>query len=189
MDMPVDLPRSVVVQTVGQHLMALPPFFQTTKELNSLLSDPRLYSTLGGAESIERIERSAHGYVVSTKNYSVEVTVHYTPSGYRAGPARFELEFGPRRPTANLQSSQSPMGALPPLADSLRELSAILNDRRLGDALGSGAFIESIQRTESGYLVTTAKETLEIEVIYFQTDGRVGPGQFELVFAKKKPRS
>lgn len=189
MDTPIDLPRSVVVQTVGGHLMALPPFFQTTRELNSLLSDPRLYNTLGGAEPIERIERSANGYVVSTQNYSVEVTVHYPPSIYRAGPARFELEFGPRQPTGNLQSVQSPLGALPPLANSLRELSAILNDRRLSDALGSGAFIESIQRTESGYLITTAKETLEIEVIYFQTDGRIGPGQFELVFAKKKLRA
>ncbi len=166
-------------------LMALPPFPQTARELNAILSDPQLFATLGQAEAIQSVTRTEHGYVIATKNYSVPVDVVYTPSpNHRMGPVHFNLEFGNRTPSQSTPNSVSEpsAGALPPLAQSIRELSALLNDRRLFEKLGSAALLERIEKTNSGYLLTTAKNTLAVDIVYFHTDDGVGPVQFELVF-------
>jgi len=71
---------------------ALPPFSQSVREIEAILSDPRLYQLLGGAEPIQEIQRGDAGYIVTTKNQTVEVVITYLPLD-RPGPAKFTLQF------------------------------------------------------------------------------------------------
>jgi len=70
----------------------LPPLPQSIREIEAILADPRLYQSLGSPEMIVGIERTEHGYVVLTSNYSLQVTLTYTPLPY-PGPAQFVLDF------------------------------------------------------------------------------------------------
>ena len=77
----------------------------------------------------------------------------------------------------------SPLAAiLPPLAESLRELKAILQDGRLYSLAGSAEMIDSITRTESGFLVTTTHKEIEVTVNYLP-NLNIGPKPFELDFS------
>ena len=82
-------------------IAALPPLYQSTRELQALLSDPRLSSSLGGAEPIVEIVRTENGYEVHTLNYRLEVDRIYLQQP-TPGPARFQFEFHePERLDAN----------------------------------------------------------------------------------------
>ncbi len=70
----------------------LPPLAQSVREIEAILSDPRLYQSLGSGEKIVGIERTDSGYVVMTHNYSLQVTIVYHALPY-PGPARFMFEF------------------------------------------------------------------------------------------------
>ena len=72
-------------------------------------------------------------------------------------------------------------GALPPLPQSKRELLAILSDNRLMERLSTADVIEKITRVDNGYLITTSRETLLVEVTYIHND-RIGPIEFQLDF-------
>ncbi len=74
------------------------------------------------------------------------------------------------------------IAALPPLAQSSREMKAILSDKQLYETLTSGEPIEEIKREDGGYLVTTPKHTIWVEVQYRKTEGKIGPVEFDLVF-------
>ncbi len=75
--------------------------------------------------------------------------------------------------------------ALPPLAQSTRELQALLADSHLQDWLGSGELIQDIIRTENGYLVMTRNYAMRVDIQYTPTEQkRVGPAQFQLQFNK-----
>lgn len=71
---------------------ALPPMAQSAREMQALLSDPRLQEYLGSAEAIQEIVRTGEGYVVLTENYVMKVNVVYSQSK-RPGPVPFELDF------------------------------------------------------------------------------------------------
>lgn len=72
----------------------LPPLAQSIRETESLLSDPRFYSSLGSAEMIKEIVRVENGFLVITQNYAMRVDVKYKGrEGQRVGPIAFELEF------------------------------------------------------------------------------------------------
>jgi hypothetical protein len=70
---------------------------------------------------------------------------------------------------------------LPPFAQSQREIEALVSSPQLGERLGSGSRIESIVRTDSGYVVATADLWLRVEVVY-RPSKRIGPAEFDLVF-------
>jgi hypothetical protein len=72
--------------------------------------------------------------------------------------------------------------ALPPLAQSTRELQAMLSDTRFYDSLGSAEYIQDIQRTEGGYLVTTPRYVMQVDVRYVRNERKIGPVPFELDF-------
>ncbi|MFA6118808.1 MAG: hypothetical protein WCT85_01280 [Parachlamydiales bacterium] len=76
---------------------------------------------------------------------------------------------------------------LPPLYHSLNEIKAITSDERLSNELGSAELILEIKKNESGYLITTNKSTLQVDVIYIPQK-MIGPGKFELKFYDKKPK-
>ena len=75
---------------------------------------------------------------------------------------------------------------LPPLAQSVREMEAILEDPRLYDLLGSGETIEQILRTPEGYLVLTRRYAVRVELEY-SSQRKIGPAEFELYFSDLIP--
>lgn len=82
---------------------------------------------------------------------------------------------------ASLAFSASVSAILPPLYHTSNEIKAILVNPEFGQKLHSGEMIESIQRNEDGYLVTTNQHTMQVHVKYLPSE-RPGPAQFDLQF-------
>ena len=76
--------------------------------------------------------------------------------------------------------------ALPPLAQTRRELLAILSDDQFSKSLSMGSAIQEIRRIEHGYLFMTQSEMMFVEVIPVQGN-RIGPVEFELKFHPPEP--
>ena len=75
------------------------------------------------------------------------------------------------------------LAALPPFEQSNREMRSILMDRKLYELIGSGESILEIKREEGGYVVTTSKHKVWVEVQYLPNhSGRLGPVEYNLVF-------
>lgn len=72
-------------------------------------------------------------------------------------------------------------GALPPLAQSIREMQAILGDSQMQKLLGSGESIQEMIRIETGYAVITTRYILHVDVEY-QKPKFPGPIPFALHF-------
>jgi hypothetical protein len=72
-------------------------------------------------------------------------------------------------------------GALPPFAQSVKELKALLSDERLEELLGSSEGIREIMKTDSGYAVVTYSRFLKVDVEY-KSLGHPGPVPFEFHF-------
>ncbi len=71
--------------------------------------------------------------------------------------------------------------ALPPLAQSSREIEAILSDDRLQESLGSPESIQNILRIKGGYAIVTQNCFLRIDVEYMP-QSYPGPMAFQLHF-------
>jgi hypothetical protein len=80
-----------------------------------------------------------------------------------------------------LLTSASTFAALPPLAESAREIQAILSAQEGYDLLGGADPIEQIIRTPSGYLIITSRKEMKVDVNYAQS-GKIGPAEFTLKF-------
>jgi len=72
---------------------ALPPFYQSAKELKDLLSDQRLAEKLGSGQLIQDIIRTENGYLIVTPRKRLDVEVHYYPPKYGVGPSQYEFYF------------------------------------------------------------------------------------------------
>ncbi|KPK33176.1 MAG: hypothetical protein AMS24_02040 [Chlamydiae bacterium SM23_39] len=72
--------------------------------------------------------------------------------------------------------------ALPPLYQNSKEIKKILNDNRLYKKLGSDQTIENITKSEKGWIITTPKYTLKIDVEYLPKSKILGPVDFKLHF-------
>lgn len=70
--------------------------------------------------------------------------------------------------------------ALPPLAEGIREIQAMLAAKEFGELLGMGDVIQEIKRVDSGYVVTTNNQEMLVEVIY--SPSGIGPAKFDLQF-------
>jgi hypothetical protein len=73
----------------------LPPFYESVAEIKAILNDPQLGEKMG--YPIERIQRNESGYIVVTRDKSIQVDVVYRHNGI--GPAKFQLQF--HEPTPN----------------------------------------------------------------------------------------
>ena len=80
-----------------------------------------------------------------------------------------------------LLASQTAFAALPPLAQSSREIQKILESKETYKLLGGAEPLDQIVRTENGYLLITAHKELLVDIRYERT-GKIGPAQFELFF-------
>jgi len=89
--------KMIFVLLASTTFAALPPLTQSTREMQSLLSDARFYDSLGSAEMIKDIIRTDSGYLVLTQHYAMRVEVKYGGANDQkwAGPAQFQLEFHP----------------------------------------------------------------------------------------------
>ena len=80
-----------------------------------------------------------------------------------------------------LLAAASLFGALPPLAQSSREIQALLSDSQMQTLLGGAEWVQEIVRTETGYVVMTQNYLLRVDVEYLRA-GRPGPVPFQLHF-------
>ena len=72
---------------------ALPPFYQSSKEIKAILNSPDLHEKLGSGQYILDIIKTRSGWMIITPKYRLPIEVKYIPQE-RIGPAEFELEFG-----------------------------------------------------------------------------------------------
>ena len=72
--------------------------------------------------------------------------------------------------------------ALPPLAQSARELQALLADSRFYESLGGAERVREVIRVEKGYLVLTQNYAMRVDIEYEKGQKRIGPVQFQLEF-------
>ncbi|MEN9655054.1 MAG: hypothetical protein RL235_1166 [Chlamydiota bacterium] len=72
----------------------LSPLAQSAREIDTILSDTRLYDVIGSGEAIVQIIKTEGGYVLLTPQHIVKVDVLYLPS-HRVGPIEFKIEFHP----------------------------------------------------------------------------------------------
>jgi len=70
---------------------------------------------------------------------------------------------------------------LPPFYQSKEEIEAIISDPRLAEKLDSSELILEIKKIDEGYLITTNKSKLKVEIIYLPQK-TFGPSLFELKF-------
>ena len=85
---------ALILLSIGTLQAALPPLAQSSREIEAIVSDSRLYQSLGGHNAISQIIRIEGGYEVYAGQHAIQVFVHYLPPKVK-GPVPFELEFGP----------------------------------------------------------------------------------------------
>jgi hypothetical protein len=84
--------------------------------------------------------------------------------------------------------ASSGFAVLPPLAQSTREIKALLSDAQFYESFGSAQMIREIVRNEGGYLVTTQDYAMQVDVQYIRDDSkRCGPARFEFKFQPPYP--
>jgi len=71
---------------------ALPPFYQSSKEIKHILKDERLHEKLGSGQMILNIIKSQTGWIIITPKYHLNVDVKYIPS-QKVGPVGFDFYF------------------------------------------------------------------------------------------------
>ena len=82
---------------------------------------------------------------------------------------------------ATLFASSTAFAALPPLAQSVRELEAILQSDQTYSLLGGASPIVEIDRVADGYIVKTNEQEMQVDVVYLPPEN-IGPARFKLVF-------
>ena len=75
------------------------------------------------------------------------------------------------------------LGALPPLAQSAREIESLMRDSQIQILLGSGEGIEEVIRAESGYVILTKSRMLRVDIEYTE-QARPGPLNYKFHFHK-----
>ena len=78
-------------------------------------------------------------------------------------------------------STSAAFAALPPLAQSSREIQAILESPEAYQLLGGAEPINKILRCDNRYIVFTASKELWVDVHYLK-NGKIGPAEFKLEF-------
>lgn len=79
--------------TIGSKVFAaLPPFAQSKKEIESILTSTELAYLIPSGEAIEEIRKTPGGYLIITREKIIPISVKYLPA-QNIGPARYELIF------------------------------------------------------------------------------------------------
>lgn len=82
--------------TAATAVAALPPYWQSAREISAIIDDPRVHDALAYEEPIVSITRDAQDvYVLRTARCSVTVTIIDKPDAKPiAGPRQFDLQVG-----------------------------------------------------------------------------------------------
>lgn len=76
----------------------------------------------------------------------------------------------------------APLSALlPPLAQSVAELRSLFSNGEVSSYLDSAEPIQKISKNEKGYLIETASQQMQVDVLY-RPSRKVGPAEFDLKF-------
>lgn len=73
-------------------LAALPPYFQTSKEIIAILNDPKVAEKIGSGRTIDDIKKTKNGYILQARECTLEVAIEYNkPKGGVVGPVDFNV--------------------------------------------------------------------------------------------------
>lgn len=87
------LPVSLMLLNATAALGALPPFWQSVREIEALLKNRELYTRLHSVAPIKDIQQTDEGYKLTTRDGCFVVAkVKYLPTEM-VGAAKFELEI------------------------------------------------------------------------------------------------
>ncbi len=78
----------IASQTFG----ALPPLYQSLKELKAVLESPELSNKLTSADYIEEIRRTDEGFLIKTNKHTIQAKLVVEPQGM-PGPTKFHVIF------------------------------------------------------------------------------------------------
>lgn len=102
-----------MVFVVGELSAALPPFAQSKREIEAILTSQELYQYIPSSDVLQQIVKTPTGYLIITTTRIVPVSVRYL-SNRNLGPARFSVKFykpietGMNQPGSQDQESCSP---------------------------------------------------------------------------------
>jgi hypothetical protein len=145
------------------------PTYQEVCELKAILDDSRFAELLD--EEIIEMSKVDGGYLVRTRSSELQIDVKSLDSS-------LDLHFH------EAHASSINCQALHPKYQTAREIRAILDDERLYEKLGN-EIIQSIRKTEDGYVVATRLFEIQVDVTYLPplVPGVIGaPQRFELAF-------
>lgn len=83
------LPMVVAVANVYS---ALPPLYQSLKEYEELLANPKLAEKLTSADYIQNIQRDESGFLIQTNKHTMRVDIIFDRQDM-PGPAKFHFVF------------------------------------------------------------------------------------------------
>lgn len=80
------------------------------------------------------------------------------------------------------------MAALPPTAESMRRIKAVMDSREVYDKLGSVNWIVSVKETKTGYELASKKCTLQVSVMEVENPEPkiIGPRKLEVKVGELK---
>lgn len=78
--------------SVGELCAALPPFIQSRREIEAILSNQEIYQYIPNSDVIHQIVKTPTGYMIITNNRILPVSIRYV-SRKSLGPARFAIRF------------------------------------------------------------------------------------------------
>lgn len=86
-----------------------------------------------------------------------------------------------------LFSTQIAQAALPPTAESMRRIKAVMDSHEVYDTLGSVNWIKSVTETKEGYILKSDKCSLEVTVMHGENpSGFIGPLPLIVKVGKKE---
>jgi len=110
-------------------------------------------------------------------------SIDYLP-GKSVSDARYKYHYHRNAEEARLDAHpEGHLAALPPAVQRSREMEAILTSPELYDLLGPTEMIDSIEKTEEGYLVRTSNFYVEVTIVYLRDVRKIGPVEFRLEFS------
>ncbi len=73
----------------------LPPYYQSSKEISTLLNDAKVTEAFGSGRNIDSITKTQAGYSIQSGSCRLDVKMNYLPMKQgMVGPANFEIQTG-----------------------------------------------------------------------------------------------
>lgn len=83
---------SLALLAAAPSFAALAPLNESIAEIQAILNNRTLRSSLKTSEAIQEIIRTEDGYLVITNNYQLQIDLKYLPAD-KPGPQKYELKF------------------------------------------------------------------------------------------------